>query len=52
MPLGYGNGGKIILSDKAPSAPQFRIDLTPVKWLSFNYAHFWLNSQLIDSTTV
>ncbi|MEA5139295.1 capsule assembly Wzi family protein [Arcicella rigui] len=49
--IGYGAGGKIILSNKAPSFPQVRLDVNPVKWLSFNYAHIWLNSNVIDSTT-
>lgn len=51
LPVGYGTSGKIILSDKAPSFPHFRLDVNPVKWLSFMYAHAWLNSNIIDSTT-
>ncbi|MEA5257725.1 capsule assembly Wzi family protein [Arcicella aquatica] len=50
--FGYGVGGKIILSDKAPSYPQVRLDISPVKWLSFTYAHAWLNSNLIDSSSI
>lgn len=50
MPIGYGVSNKIILSQKAPSFPQIRLDISPVKWLSVNYAHLWLNSKVIDST--
>jgi hypothetical protein len=46
---GYGENGKIILSEKAPSYPYFRFNYAPVKWLSFNYMHAWLNSNLVDS---
>lgn len=52
LPFGYGAGGKIILSDKAPGFPQVRLDINPVKWLSFTYAHAWLNSNIIDSTSI
>jgi len=52
MPVGYGQGGKIILSDKAPSFPQIRLDVNPKEWLSFNYAHIWLNSLVVDSTSL
>lgn len=46
---GYGKNGRTILSDKAPSYPFIRIDYKPVKWLSFQYAHAWLQSGIIDS---
>ncbi|MBC7743604.1 MAG: hypothetical protein H7096_00710 [Flavobacterium sp.] len=46
---GYGEGGRIILSDKAPSYPLIRLDYQPLKWLKFNYSHAWLHSNLIDS---
>ncbi len=46
---GYGQNGRIILSDKAPTYPFIRIDYKPLKWLSFQYAHAWLQSSLIDS---
>lgn len=52
MPIGYGSNGKIILSDKAPSFPLVRLDIKPVKWFAFNYAHIWLNSDVIDSTKI
>lgn len=52
MPIGYGNSGKAILSDKAPSFPLIRLDVRPLKWLAFNYAHFWLNSEVVDSSRI
>lgn len=47
---GYGESGKIVLSQRAPSFPFFRIDAKLTSWLRFNYLHAWLNSQVIDST--
>ncbi len=47
---GYGEGGKLVLSDKSPSFPFLRLDLNPVKWLRFNYVHAFLNSRLADSS--
>lgn len=52
LTFGYGNAGKLILSEKAPTYPQIRLDINPVKWLSFTYAHAWLNSNLVDSTSI
>jgi hypothetical protein len=46
---GYGENGRIVASDKAPSFPYFRLDYKPLQWLSFNYMHAWLNSNLTDS---
>ena len=46
---GYGENGKIVLSDKAPSYPFIRLDYAPFKWMRFNYLHAWLNSNLVDS---
>lgn len=47
---GHGNFGQLILSDKAPSYPQIRLSLNPVKWLRFYYIHGWLNSLVPDSS--
>ncbi len=47
---GYGENGRIVLSDRAPSFPLIRFDYNPVKWLRFNYFHGWLNSEIVDST--
>ncbi len=49
---GYGQSGLLVLSEKAPSFPFIRLDLHPVKWLSFNYIHAWLNSDVIDSSGI
>ncbi len=47
---GYGENGNIVLSNKAPSYPYIRLDYNPIKWLSFNYTHAWLNSNITDSS--
>lgn len=52
MNWGYGEGGKLVLSDKAPSFPFIRLDLNLTDWLSFNYFHAWLSSNQIDSSSV
>lgn len=49
MLWGYGQNGRIVLSDKAPSYPMIRFEYNPLKWLRFNYMHAWLNSAVIDS---
>lgn len=46
---GYGENGRLVLSDKAPAYPFIRLDYQPLKWLRFHYAHTWLQSDLIDS---
>lgn len=46
---GYGENGRIVMSDKAPSSPFIRLDYQPLKWLRFHYAHNWLQSGIIDS---
>ncbi|HEU4472802.1 MAG TPA: hypothetical protein VFR58_17025, partial [Flavisolibacter sp.] len=46
---GYGLGGNIVLSGKAPSFPFIRFDYKPWSWLHFNYFHGWLQSNVIDS---
>ena len=47
---GYGENSNIVLSNKAPSYPFLRLDYKPLKWLSFNYTHAWLNSNIADSS--
>ena len=49
MNWGYGENGKLVLSNKTPSYPYIRFDYAPVKWMSFNYMHAWLNSNIVDS---
>lgn len=47
---GYGENGNIVLSNKVPAYPYIRLDYNPLKWLSFNYSHAWLNSSITDSS--
>ena len=47
---GYGENGNIVLSNKVPSYPYIKLDYNPLKWLSFNYSHAWLNSNITDSS--
>ncbi|AFH50669.1 Hypothetical protein IALB_2966 [Ignavibacterium album JCM 16511] len=49
MEWGYGESGLLVLSQKAPSFPFIRLDVNPVDWLSFNYFHGFLSSDVIDS---
>jgi hypothetical protein len=49
---GYGDNGLLVLSQKAPSFPLVRLDIKPVDWLSFNYFHAWLSSDVIDTTSL
>jgi hypothetical protein len=49
---GYGEGGLLTLSSKAPSFPYYRLDLYPTNWISFNYFHAWLESNVIDSSGI
>jgi hypothetical protein len=46
---GYGENGRMVLSNKAPTYPYIRFDYKPFQWLQFNYTHAWLNSNIIDS---
>ncbi|TAF49398.1 MAG: hypothetical protein EAZ62_09260, partial [Sphingobacteriia bacterium] len=46
---GYGQNGRMVLSERAPVYPYIRLDYQPLKWLRFHYAHSWLQSNLIDS---
>lgn len=47
---GYGKGGNIVLSGKAPSFPYIRFSYRPWRWLQFDYFHGWLMSNIVDST--
>jgi hypothetical protein len=46
---GYGENGRLVMSDKSPSYPFIRLDYQPLKWLKFHYAHNWLHSAIVDS---
>lgn len=49
---GYGENGQLVLSNKAPYYPYFRIDYHPLPWLRFNYTHAFLQSNIIDSANI
>ncbi len=49
---GSGENGKIILSNKAPSFPYIKLEANHSDWFKFSYIHGYLNSQVIDSTTI
>lgn len=49
---GHAQNGRVVHSSKAPSYPFIRLDIQPVNWLSFNYFHGWLESDIIDSTSL
>jgi hypothetical protein len=46
---GYGENGRVVLSDKVPTFPFIRLDYQPFPWLRFNYTHAWLNSRILDT---
>jgi hypothetical protein len=48
---GYGDNGLLVMSQKAPSFPMIRLDINPIEWLSFNYFHAWLSSDVVDTTS-
>ena len=50
--IGSSYQSQIILSSKAPSFPFIRLDIHPVKWFRYNFIHAWLNSNLIDSSSI
>jgi hypothetical protein len=47
---GSNYNGPNIFSGRNPSYIQLRMQLTPVKWFTFNYFHGWLNSMVVDSS--
>jgi len=49
---GYGENGKVVLSNKTPSFPNVKLDIYPTPWLKFNYMHGWLKSNLVDSLNI
>jgi len=49
---GYGESGKLVLSQKSPSFPFLKYDVSPVKWLQFNFFHAWLSSDVVDSNEI
>jgi len=49
---GEGTQGNIILGNKAPSFPHIKLEVNPVEWFRFSYVYGWLNSQVIDSSSI
>jgi hypothetical protein len=47
----WGNNynGANIFGGNNPSFVQLKLNISPVKWFSFNYFHGWLNSMVVDS---
>ncbi len=50
--IGSSYQGSVILSDKAPSIPHMSLLVEPVDWFKYNFIHAWLDSKLIDSTSI
>jgi hypothetical protein len=48
--MGHGKHGQLILSEKPPPVPHFRLTVHPWPWLSFTYLHMTLQSGVIDTT--
>ncbi len=49
---GHGNFGQLILSSKPPDYPRIELHLKPTDWIRFSYIHGWLNSLVIDSSSI
>ena len=50
--IGSSSQSSIILSGKAPSFPFLRLHINPVEWFRYDFIHAWLDSDLIDSTSI
>ncbi|MBX2977227.1 MAG: hypothetical protein KF721_13950, partial [Ignavibacteriaceae bacterium] len=50
--IGSSLESSVILSEKAPSFPMIRFEFFPVDWFRYNVIHGWLDSDLIDSSTI
>ena len=50
--IGSSSQSSIILSEKAPSFPFIRLEVSPVDWFRYDFIHGWLKSGLIDSSTI
>jgi hypothetical protein len=48
----WGNNynGANIMTNRAPSFAQIKLNLKPVKWFELNYFHGWLSSKVIDTS--
>ena len=47
---GTNYNGANIFGGHNPTFVMLKLQVTPVKWLDFNYYHGWLNSRVVDST--
>ena len=47
---GSNYNGANIFGGHNPTFVMLKLQVTPVKWLDFNYYHGWLNSRVVDST--
>ena len=52
MEWGYGESGRLVLSQKAPSFSFVKLDIDPASWLRFNYFIAWLSSDVVDSNEI
>jgi hypothetical protein len=43
---------QLIISSKAPSFPFIQLNVNPVSWLRFTYIHGFLNSGIVDSSSI
>lgn len=50
--IGSSSQASVVLSDKAPSFPFIRLEVFPVDWFRYDFIQGWLNSRLMDSTTI
>jgi len=49
---GHGRFGKLIFSANPPDFPRISFNIKPTSWLRFYYFHGWLNSLVIDSSSI
>ncbi len=50
--IGSSYEGSVIFSNKAPSVPHINYLIETVNWFKYNFTHAWLDSKIIDSTTI
>ncbi|MCZ7604196.1 MAG: hypothetical protein M5R37_15135 [Melioribacteraceae bacterium] len=50
--IGSSSQSSTILSNKSPSLPFLRLEVSPVDWFRYDFIHAWLKSNLIDSNSI
>lgn len=50
--IGSSYQSSVILSNKTPSFPHLRLEVEPVGWFKYNFISAWLDSKMVDSTTI